>query len=306
MAGPITTGAHPKLLWPGVRKVWGYVYDEWEAQYTDLIDEVPSDKNYEEYVQVAGFGLPILKPQGQGVTFDIEQQGVVTRLVNLTFAAAYMVTMEELQDDKYDAISSRRAMANARAMRLGKEYFVANMYNQAFNPAILGADGVPLGSLAHPLVFGGTQANMPTVSVDLSEASIEDSVISIMGLLDDRGLPAHLQPESLHVSRFEYFNAHRILDSDYQADSGNNAINVLKAQNIFPKGIKMNIYFTSARPWFIRTGVDNGTGLIYQQRMPVQFDRDNEFDTKNLKASAIERYQVGWGDYRGLWAVNAP
>ena len=306
MAGPITTGAHPKLLWPGIRKIWGYTYSDWESQYTDLADTVDSDKAYEEYVQVAGFGLPTVKPQGQSVTFDTETQFTVTRLTNVTYAAAYMVTMEELMDDKYPEVSDRRARNNARSMQIGKEFFVANMYNQAFNGAILGGDNQPLGSLVHPLAFGGTQANVPTTPVDLSQAALEDAWIQIAGLLDDRGLPIHLMPRTLHVSRSEYFNALRILTSDYQSDNANNAVNVLKTQNIFPGGIKLNIYFTSARPWFIRTNVEDGTGLVFQQRMAARFDRDNDFDTKNLKASAIERYQVGWADYRGIFAVNAP
>jgi hypothetical protein len=306
MAGVITTGAHPKLLWPGVKTVWGYTYDEWKEQWSDLVDTVTSDKNYEEYVQVAGFGLPQIKSQGQSIVYDTEEQGTVTRLTNVTYALGYMVTMEELQDDLYVEISSRRAMANARSMRLGKEYVVANLYNRAFNNTYAGGDGVSLCNASHPLVFGGTQANIPTVSVDLSEASIEDSVISIMGLLDDRGLPAHIMPESLHVARNEYFNAHRILDSDYQNDTGNNAVNVIKQQTIFPKGIKMNIYFSSARPWFIRTDIAKGEGLVYQERMKVSFDKDNDYDTKNLKAGSVERYTVGWADYRSIWGVNAP
>jgi hypothetical protein len=304
--GPITTGAHPKLLWPGVRAIWGYLYDEWPAQWPDLVDTVSSDKAYEEYVQVAAFGLPQIKSQGSGVAYDSEQQGTVTRITNITFGLAYMVTMEELADNQYQEIAARRARANAKSMRLGQEFVVANLYNRAFNGTFTGGDGVSLCNAAHPLVFGGVQANTPTVSVDLSEASIEDSVISIMGLLDDRGLPAHIMPQSLHVSRSEFFNAHRLLDSDYQAESGNNAVNVVKAQGIFPKGIKMNVYFSAARPWFIRTSVDEGSGLIFQDRMPATFDRDNDFDTKNLKASSIQRYNVGWGEWRGLWGVNGP
>jgi hypothetical protein len=306
MAGVITTGAHPKLLWPGVKKVWGYTYDEWKAQWPDLVDEVTSDKNYEEYVQVAGFGLPQVKAQSQAIAYDTEQQGAVTRLTNVTYALGYLVTMEELQDNLYVEISSRRAAANARSMRLGKEYVVANMYNRAFNNAFPGGDSVSLCNTSHPMVFGGVQSNIPNVSVDLSEASIEDSVISIMGLLDDRGLPAHIMPESLHVARNEYFNAHRILDSDYQNDTANNAVNVIKQQTIFPKGIKMNIYFSSARPWFIRTMIDAGEGLIYQERMAVSFSKDNDYDTKNLKAGSVERYTVGWGDWRAIWGVQAP
>lgn len=306
MAGIINTGSHPALLWPGIKTVWGYIYKDWATQYTDLVDEVSSDKSHEEYVQVAGFGMASVKPQGDALVYDREQQGATTRLTNVTFALGYMVTFEEIQDNLYEKVGGRRAQANARAMRITKEFIVANMYNRAFTAGYTGGDGVVLCSTAHPLVFGGTQANTPTVAVPLSEAALEDQVISIMGLTDDRGLPAMIMPSSLIVARANLFNAHRILDSVYQNDTANNAVNVLKATNMFPGGIKMNVYLTSPNAWFIRTsGFTPGEGLIYQSRMPATFDQDNDFDTKNAKAASVERYAVGWADWRSLWGVNA-
>jgi hypothetical protein len=304
MPGPITTGSHPKLLWPGLKGIWGYVYDAWPTEYDKLFEETSSDKAYEEYVQVAGFGLGQVKPQGDGLAYDTEQQGAVTRLTNVTMALGFIVTMEELMDDKYEAISARRTRANARAMRITKEFIGANTYNRAFTAGYVGGDGVVLCSVSHPLVFGGVGANTPVVAAPLSEVALEDACIAIMGLQDDRGLPAAIMPRSLHVSRSEIFNATRILQSDYQNDTGNNAINALKSQGMFPGGVHVNHYFSAARPWFIRTsGVEEG--MIYQSRMAATFGEDNDFDTKNMKGGTIERYSFGWADWRAVWGVNA-
>lgn len=304
--GPITTGAHPKLLWPGIKTIWGYIYDEFPTEYTALFDNESSDKAYEEYVQVVGFGLGQIKAQGQSVSYDTESQGQVVRGTNVTYGLGYIVTMEELDDDKYEAVSKRRARANARAMRLTKEFIGANIYNRGFNATFSGGDGQPLFSTAHTLVFGGVAANTPTVAQDLSEAAIEDAVISIMGFQDDRGLPSMFMPRSLHISRNEFFNAHRILDSSYQPGTGNNDLNILKDQGVFPEGIKVNHYFSAARPWFIRTNITQGEGMIYQERQPIMFDQDNDFDTKNAKAASIERYTFLWADWRAAFGVNAP
>jgi len=35
--------------------------------------------------------------------------------------------------------------------------------------------------------------------------------------------------------------------------------------------------------------------------MSIQFDQDNDFDTKNAKAASIERYVFGWTDWRSLY-----
>jgi hypothetical protein len=36
-------------------------------------------------------------------------------------------------------------------------------------------------------------------------------------------------------------------------------------------------------------------------RMAIEFDKDNDFDTKNACASAIERYSFGWSDWRAVY-----
>ncbi|MFM9709807.1 hypothetical protein, partial [Streptomyces galilaeus] len=80
---------------------------------------------------------------------------------------------------------------------------------------------------------------------DLMEASLEDICIQAMGLQTDRNLIVSILPISLHVARQEWFNANRILKSVLQPGTGNNDINVLKATNAFPAGIKLNHYFTA-------------------------------------------------------------
>ena len=75
--GVITTGAHPKALWPGVHAFWGQVYNEHPTEYTDLYDVMMSDQAYEQDVQITGFGLAPVKPEGDAMTFDSEIQGII-------------------------------------------------------------------------------------------------------------------------------------------------------------------------------------------------------------------------------------
>ena len=108
-----------------------------------------------------------------------------------------------------------------------------------------------------------------------------------------------MRPESLIVPRQLFFEANRIMKSTLQNDTANNAINVLKATNAMPKGIKMNHYLTDEDAWFVRTNAPHGMKMF--ERNPIKFEQDNDFDTKNAKASAYERYSVGWTDPRGLY-----
>lgn len=183
-------------------------------------------------------------------------------------------------------------------MRQTKETVVSNLYNRAFDAAFPIADGTALINAAHPLVSGGTQSNLG--SGDLSEASLEDLSITIMGALNDEGNKISLMPQSLHVPRQLWYKAHRILKSVLQNDTANNAINALKATNAIPGGIKLNHYFTDADGWFLRTDIVKG-GLCLYQRWEMEHAMDNDFDTRNAKAFGLEWYSVGVSDWRSLY-----
>ena len=165
-------------------------------------------------------------------------------------------------------------------------------------------DGVELCSTAHPNTTGGTFSNKLSVDADLSEASLEDATIALMGFQNDRGLLINVLPKSLHIARQEYYNAARILKSVNQPTNANNDINVLRANNVFPGGAVLNHYFTSPHAWFIRTNIRDG--MKYYERVGIQFDQDNDFDTMNAKAKGYERYSFGWTDPRAVYGSNGP
>jgi hypothetical protein len=300
MAGIIVTGNHPKALWPGVKAWWGRTYDEHSVECTDLFDMDTSRQNYEEDVQVTGFGLAPVKPQTVGVAYDSESEGYTTRYTHVVYALGYIVSREELEDNLYAVVSKRRAQALAFSMRQTKENVAANVYNRAFNTSYLGGDGQVMIGNAHPSK-SGSQSNLLTVASDISEAAIEDMIIQIMGATNDRGLKISLMPKSLHVHRSDWFEANRILKSVLQNDTAINATNVLRATNALPGGIKVNHYFTDTDAWFIRTNAPRG--MVMYQRRAVEFTQDNDFDTENAKAKNTERYSVGWTDWRGVWGT---
>ena len=230
MAGIITTASHPKALWPGIKAWWGQVYDEHATEYDKLFDSDTSSQNYEEDVQLTGFGLAPRKSEGSGVSYDSEIQGFTTRYTHVAYALGYIVTKEELDDNLYEQVSRRRSAALAMSFRQTKENIGANIYNRAFSGTYTGGDGVALCATDHPNVSGGTFANKPTVDADLSEASLEDALIAIMGFQNDRGLLINVMPRSLVVARQNWYNANRILKSTYTPGSADNSINVLKAR----------------------------------------------------------------------------
>lgn len=306
MASAITTSNHPKLLWPALKGIWGQVYNEHNPEYTDLYEIQSSDKAYEEFVQVNGFGLVPVKSQGAPAVFDSETQGTVSRFVHVAYALGFIVTHEELNDNLYMEVGSNRTRSLATAFRQTKERVAAAPYNRATNASYTYADGKTLLATDHPNIAGGTFSNKLAVAADLSEASIEDLVIQIMGATDDRGNLINLMPQSLHVSPTNWFEATRILNTTLQVGTANNDINAIRALGIFPKGVKVNHYFTVPKQWFIRTNVASGTGALFLQREDVSFERDNDFGTKNAMSLGYERYSCGFIDPRAVFGSEGP
>jgi hypothetical protein len=303
--GVITTGSHPALLWPGVHAVWGQMYTEHAEEYPDLYTTLDSQKAFERDVQVTGFPLAPIKPETQGLAYASEVQGGITNYVHVPYALGFIVSHEEMKDNLYKEVAERRARANAFSMRQTIENVAAFLYNNAFSSTYFTTwDSRPLVDTAHVNASGGTFSNALSPAADLCEAAIEDLCVQIMGAQGDSGLQINIMPESLHVHRSEWFNANRILKSVLQSGTSNNDINVLKATNSLPKGIKVNHYFTAPKAWFLRTNVPNGMQMFWRER--PEFSQDNDFDTKNAKAASYMRFSVGCTDPRGIFGSNGP
>lgn len=299
--GVINTGAHPKALWPGIKLWYGRSYDEHDPEYPELFDVVTSDKAYEEEAEISGFGALPEKDQGQAVTYDTEVQGAITRYTHIAYGGGYIVTFEELRDNLYEVVSKRRAGMLAFAGRQTEEIVSANVFNQGF------AGGLPINTAgevfftASHSTMVGNQSNLLTTSADLSELAIEDMGIQIMQATDFRGNKIALIPECLVIPPTLFYDANRIVHSVLQNDTSNNAINVIKASGMFRKGIVVNHYFLSGTNWFIRTNCPDGTQFMWRDK--PMFDTDNEFDTKNAKASLYMRFSAGVTDWRSYWGT---
>jgi hypothetical protein len=294
----INSGSHPKALWPGVKNWWGLQYKKHDPIWPKLFKKMSSTQAYEEDVEDTGFGLLSVKPEGQAITYDSAQQGTVSRYSHVTYASGYIVTMEQLMNNLYNKISFKSVERLAKALYDTEETVHANVFNRAFNAAYTGGDGVSLISTAHPTA-SGNQSNALTTAADLSESAIEDLITQIKLAVNSRGLRISLKPRKLVIPSALWWDANRILQSTLQNDSANNAINVVKG--VFPEGIVESPYLTDTDAWFVIT--DNTDGLTHYTRMEAEFDRDQDFDTRNAKAAVISMWSQGWSDFRGVFGT---
>lgn len=278
---------------------FGSKYDEHPIEYTQFFDVTTSSKNYEEMVQSYGFGLAPIKDQGAPTKFDSHGQGYTARGVHVAYSLGYIVTREELADNQYSELSMGRSESLAFSMTQTRENVGTNFINRAFDTAYTGGDGKALCVTDHPLAIGGTYSNVLSPAADFSEAALEDMAIQIMGVVNPRGLKVSIVPKRLIGPINLAFEFERVLKSQLQNDTTNNAINALRSKGIIPE-IAINHYLTDTDAFFVKTNAPRG--LTWFDREGVEFKQDNDFDTDNAKAKAYMRFMAMWGDPRTMFA----
>lgn len=294
----ITRAHHPKAQWPGVKRWWGVEYNRFDPIWPKMFETLSSDMSYEEDVEEVGFGIMSEKDETGGIFYDTAHQGATSRYTHVTYGLGYMVSLEELQDNQYDKLSFKRVSRLARSVHETRETIHAQVFSRAFNSSFTGGDGVCMLSASHP-TDAGNQSNVIATAADMSEASIEDLCVQISNAVDSRGMHFANKPKALLVPNALMFEADRVVKSTLQNDTAMNAINAIKLRNTFPDGVIVNPYFSDTDAWFIRT--DCMDGLTHYTRMDAAFDKDNEFDTKNAKASVVMRESAGWSNWRQIY-----
>ena len=289
-----------KELEPGLNALFGMEYARYDNQHTEIFETESSDRAFEEEVMIVGFGNASVKGEGNAVEYDNATEGLTARYADETVALAFSLTEEAVEDNLYDRLGSRYTKALARSMANTKQIKAASVLNNAFSSSFTGGDGVALVSNSHPLGGGGTASNRPTAYADLNETSLEDALINISTLVDDRNLTIALQGRKLIVPPALQFVADRLLQTPGRVGTSDNDINAIKNMGMVPEGYVVNNYLTDTDAWFLKT--DCPDGFKHFERSPMQTSLEGDFDTGNMRYKARERYSFGYSNWRAVFA----
>ena len=291
-----------KELEPGLNALFGLEYKQYENQTTDIYTTESSDRAFEEEVMLSGFSQALVKPEGSGVAYDQAQETFTARYTNETIALAFAITEEAIEDNLYDRLASRYTKALARSMAQTKQVKSVNPLNNGMPGGTFNSgDGVTLFNTAHPTI-AGTVSNTLATQADLNETSLEQSMIDIAGMTDERGLKIAARGMKMIVPSENQFNAERLLKSQGRTGTADNDINALKNMGMVPEGYRVNHYLTDVDSFYIITDVPNG--MKYFERLPIQTKMEGDFSTGNVRYKARERYSFGVSDYRGIFGVE--
>ena len=290
-----------KELEPGLNALFGLEYKRYENQHAEIYTTESSDRAFEEEVMLSGFANADVKAEGAGVSYDDAQETYTARYTMETIALAFAITEEAIEDNLYDRLSSRYTKALARSMSNAKEVKGAATLNNGFT-TFLSGDQVTLFNAAHTTISGTNVANTFAVQADLNETSLEQSLIDIAAMTDERGLRIAAKGVKMIIPSANQFNAERLMKSQGRTQTADNDINAINSMGMIPQGYRVNNFLTDADSFYIVTDVPNGMKMF--SRTPLTTSMEGDFDTGNVRYKARERYAFGASDYRGIFGVE--
>ena len=296
----ISRGQLVKELEPGLNALFGLEYKRYENQHAEIYSTESSDRAFEEEVMLSGFAQAQVKAEGSGVTFDNAQETYTARYSHETVALAFAITEEAIEDNLYDRLASRYTKALARSMANTKQVKAVNpLINGLPSGSFNSGDGVTLFNTSHPTV-SGTVSNTLATAADLNETSLEQSLIDIAAMTDERGLKIAARGVKMIIPSELQFTAERLMKSQGRVGTADNDVNAIVSMGMIPQGYRVNNFLTDTDAFYILTDVPNG--MKYFERSPIKTAMEGDFDTGNVRYKARERYSFGVSDFRGIFA----
>ena len=294
-----------KELEPGLNALFGLEYNRYDHESAEIYVTESSDRAFEEEVMLSGFANADVKAEGQGVSYDEAQETYTARYTMETIALAFAITEEAIEDNLYDRLSSRYTKALARSMSNAKQVKAAAPLNNGLPSVTTGkftsGDGANLFSTSHSTIAGNVK-NTLTTQADLNETSLEQSLIDIAAMTDERGLSIAAKGVKMIVPSANQFNAERLMKSQGRTQTADNDINAINSMGMIPQGYRVNHFLTDADSFYIITDVPNG--MKHFERTPLTTSMEGDFDTGNVRYKARERYVYGVSDFRGIFGVE--
>ena len=220
----ISRGQLVKELEPGLNALFGLEYKRYENQHAEIYSTESSDRAFEEEVMLSGFAQAQVKPEGSGVVFDNAQETYTARYSHETVALAFAITEEAIEDNLYDRLASRYTKALARSMANTKQVKSVNpLINGLPGGSFTSGDGVTLINTSHPTI-AGTVSNTLATAADLNETSLEQSLIDIAAMTDERGLKIAARGLKMIIPSELQFTAERLMKSQGRTGTADNCL----------------------------------------------------------------------------------
>lgn len=305
MANPLMSGNVGTLFAPGINQILYNELPDLPEEYSQLCQVETSEHQFEQDQVFAGLGLARLKRELVGIEYDQIVQGGSKRYTHDVYALGWAHSLEVMEDDRY-AVVRETPRQLARSIRHKVEAVGFAPFNTGFTTTTT-ADGETLFDTAHPVIdpakgdiTTATQSNYLNPAADLSITAIQNILLMAESQVDEAGMRVTSSPTDLWMAPDLQFLAQKLMGSQFDPDTGNNAINPI-AGRLTPH---IGHWFTSSTIWFLKAaGVRNNVKFFWRRRPVTMTWDDNE--VLGSKHAIHARFSANATDYRGLWAGHS-
>ena len=276
--------------------VSGYKPKNSESLWRKLCTVRSSKRAYEENAYFSTLGTIPAKPEGTAITYDEFVQGPTKRWTAKTYGLGVKVSEELIEDALYPDIPTKMEQITKElgsSARETQELLVHDLINNYAN--YTAGDGVVIFNGSHTSLRGGTWSNILSPAADLTATSLQTAIDNFETTKDDSGKYQIIKVRYLIVAPQNAWKAKELLNSTYDPESANNAVNTIKDRNL---SLIVSPYLTDTDAWTLMAEPpSSSSGIIAFERRAVTFAKDGDFETGDAKFKATFRFSV---------AVNRP
>ena len=265
-----------------------------KEEWRQVVSSVKSSKRaYEESAYYAGLGNLSRKGEGEPIQYDEMVQGPTKRWNHTTYALGVRITEELIEDSLYDDIGEMETLSRELGSSAKETLNVLSfdIYNNgSVTTNHTAGDGLAVFSNTHTQLRGGTWSNLLTPAADLSATSLQTALQTFETQRDDTGKFQTIRAKWILVHPANEWKARELLQSTYDPESPNNAVNTIRSRNL---ELVVTPYYTDndAFTLIAEPPISNG-GLIAYMRRPVRFAQDGDFQTGDSLFKVTFRFSV--------------
>lgn len=249
--------------------------------YDKITTVKTSKKAYEESAYFAGLGLFPEKPEGEQIAYDQFIQGPTKRWNHKTYGLGIRITEELIEDSLYPDVPSTMGDMSKELGNSGmetQEVLIHDLFNSgSVTTTHTAGDGLAIFSTVHKALNGSTWSNRSATDGTLSATTLKQGFIDFENVLSDRGIQQVQMPKILLVPPSLEFTARELIHSEYDPNTGNNAINSVQSRNLT---LLVDPFLTSTTAWFL---LGDTNPLITFMRRPLKYAQDGDFETGDAK-----------------------
>jgi len=285
-----------------------YTTNRAEAMWDKLVTVKTSKKKKEENTERSGLDVPILKPEGQPISYDTQLKGAKQSWIHDVYALGVRITEEAVDDNLYELKGGSEGDLKeifhdlGEAMGNNLEVLMARFLNSATATTYhTERDGsTALISDSHTLL-GGTTFDNKSTNADLTYSAFWSVLVAAENQYNHRGHRVKKRVEKLWFPPQLERKALEILKSTDRPDTANRAVSAYAQSGRKIQAMNWN-QLTDTDAWHMQL---EGDGIIFFWRRKTRFAREGDFQTGDLMVKADQRFSAEINDYRSFYS-NVP